>query len=519
MEKSIKSFILLLFLISIFNACKKENQTIPPSAIPPVVTNVQPKNPMPGDVVTITGTGFGATTTDVKVTIGTQVITISSVTNTEIKFTLPAGITAGDIAVAIKNIIATNTDPQKATITPIIPIPTAATIISINPTSGKAGDVVSILGTGFSTIAADNVVKFNGTASTVTGSVTSVLTVTVPAGVTTGVVTVSVKGAAVITGPTFTVNATTGGTGSTSIPYIKVTAGTATLSKIATAPSEIGAMAIDQKNNVLYYTDHAGLLYKLKLDGSAPTVLTTDTRIIGVSNIGVDAAGNVVVLAANGALDADVYKIDAANNAITKIATKVNLGGGNYPLAIDTQGGIWNGYGQKLNTTTNTFDRNSTFPYGSFTNTVYQGDIVYVDDARASSNTDVGFYKYDLVTKTGVATDFTLKTLFKQDNPALGGSTQNLDTQSRYALDNTENFYAIYPQQGDATTFYTDYYTIRKTKNGAAGVNSLIIKFYTPYNAPTYTPPRLNSGILFKADAIGNLYMKANGTDIIKIVQ
>jgi hypothetical protein len=92
----------------------------------PVVANVQSKNPLPGDVVTITGTNFCTTLTDVKVTIGTQVITITSVSATEIKFTLPSGIIAGDIAVAIKNIVIANTDPQKATNTPqqpVVPVP------------------------------------------------------------------------------------------------------------------------------------------------------------------------------------------------------------------------------------------------------------------------------------------------------------------------------------------------------------------------------------------------------------
>ncbi|MES2426385.1 MAG: IPT/TIG domain-containing protein [Bacteroidota bacterium] len=515
------SIVALIATILTLNSCKKSTTTPDPVVALPTVTNVQPKNPSPGDVVTITGTGFGATATDVKVTIGSQVITISTVTDTQIKFTLPTGITAGDIAVAIKNIIATNTDPQKATITPQpSPVP-LATITAINPTSGKVGDVVIITGTSFSATATDDVVKFNGVATTVTAATATTLTVSVPTAATTGTVTLSVKGAATITGPSFTVN-TSGATGSP-VSYIKVSGGTATFSKIATAPAEIGAMIVDKKNNILYYSDytvfataHTGTVYKLKLDGSAPIVLTTDTRINTVFNLGVDAMGNVIVFAGvdKQGVNVNVYKVDAGTGSVTGLATNVNLGGGNYPLVVDSQGAIWNGYGQKLNTTTNKFDRNTIFPYTSYTSTFYQGDDIYVDNG---SGTDVSFVKYNLLTKSGTATDFTLQTLFKQDNAAIGSNS--LDVQSRYALDNSENFYAIYPIAGDVASYYNDYYVIRKTKNGTAGANSLLLKFTTPFNVPAYIQPRSNIGLLFQADAAGNLYMKGNGTDIVKIVQ
>lgn len=515
-------FRMVLFcLLTGIVSCKKDNQTNPPSSIIPVVTNVQPKNPMPGEVVTITGTGFGVTVTNVKVTIGTQSITLTSVTDTEIKFTLPAGITAGDIAVAVKNVIANNTDPQKTMITPqAVPV---ATITAINPSSGKVGDLVTITGTNFSTTLTDDVIKFNGVVTSVTAATATTLKVSVPATATTGIVTLSVKNAATISGPSFTVN-TSGGTGSP-VNYIKVLSGPATFSTIATAPAEIGAMIVDKKNNVLYYADysvfatsHAGTVYKLKLDGSAPVILTNDTRINTVFNLGVDATGNVIVFAGvdKQGVNVNVYKVDAGTGSVSSLATNVNLGGGNYPLVVDSQGAIWNGYGQKLNTTTNTFDRNATFPYTSYTSTFYQGDDIYVDNG---SSADVSFVKYNLLTKAAKTTDFTLQTLFKQDNPAFGSGSHSLDVQSRYAIDNSENFYAIYPITGDAASYYSDYYVIRKTKNGTAGANTLLLKFTTPFNVPAYIQPRSNIGLLFQADATGNLYMKGNKTDIIKIVQ
>lgn len=516
--------VLFFTLLAIaFVACKKDNTGGSTTPAVPNITNVQPKNPMPGDVVTITGTGFGTLLTNVKVTIGSQVLTTTSVSDTEIKFTLPAGITAGDIAVAIKGIIATNTDPQKATITPQPAAVPTATITAINPTTGKPGDAVTITGTNFSTVIADDVVKFNGVLATVTAATATSLTVTVPTLATTGTVALSVKNATAVNGPSFTVSTLGGGTG-TPVNYFVVKGDNATFSKIATATAEIGAMVVDKKNNILYYADytifatsHTGTVYKLKLDGSAPVVLTTDTRINTVFNLGVDATGNVIVFTGvdKQGVNVNVWKVDAGTGTVTGVATNVNLGGGNYPLTVDSQGAIWNGYGQKLNTTTNKFDKNSPFPYTSYTTARYQADDIYVDNG---SGTDVAFLKYNLLTKTGTATDFSMQTLFKQDNASFGSSSHSLDVQSRYAVDNSENFYAIYPYAGDAASYFNDYYAIRKTKNGTAGASTLVLKFTTVFATPAYIQPRSNIGLLFQSDATGNLYLKCNGTDIVKIV-
>ncbi|MEQ8425258.1 MAG: BspA family leucine-rich repeat surface protein, partial [Cyclobacteriaceae bacterium] len=68
------------------------------------------------------------------------------------------------------------------------------TITSFTPASGPIGTTVTILGTNFSTIPADNVVQFNGTSAVVTSSSTTSIIATVPAGATTGKITVTVAG-------------------------------------------------------------------------------------------------------------------------------------------------------------------------------------------------------------------------------------------------------------------------------------------------------------------------------------
>lgn len=93
---------------------------------------------------------------------------------------------------------------------------TPGNALALSPTSGPVGTAVEITGTGFSPVAAANLVRFNGVQAVVTSVDVSVaaankLRVLVPGGATTGVVTVEVAGV-VQAGPIFTVG-TGGSTG------------------------------------------------------------------------------------------------------------------------------------------------------------------------------------------------------------------------------------------------------------------------------------------------------------------
>ena len=78
-------------------------------------------------------------------------------------------------------------------------------ITGFSPGSGPLGTAVTISGTGFSPIALNNLVKFNGTAASVDAAAVGSLAVTVPAGATTGPITVTVGGATATSGSNFTV--------------------------------------------------------------------------------------------------------------------------------------------------------------------------------------------------------------------------------------------------------------------------------------------------------------------------
>jgi YD repeat-containing protein len=67
-------------------------------------------------------------------------------------------------------------------------------IVGFSPVQGAPGQLVTVTGVGFSAVPAENVVRVNGTTATVLSSTSAQLTFTVPAGATTGLISVTVAG-------------------------------------------------------------------------------------------------------------------------------------------------------------------------------------------------------------------------------------------------------------------------------------------------------------------------------------
>lgn len=89
---------------------------------------------------------------------------------------------------------------------PLISVSPAPTLTGFSPTSGTAGINVILTGTNFSTTAAGNAVKFNGTAATVSAATATSLTVSVPEGASTGKITVQVGSQTAASTNDFTLN-------------------------------------------------------------------------------------------------------------------------------------------------------------------------------------------------------------------------------------------------------------------------------------------------------------------------
>jgi YD repeat-containing protein len=83
--------------------------------------------------------------------------------------------------------------------------PSALAILGFSPGQGSVGQTVAIQGQNFSTTPSANTVQFNGTAATVTAATANSLTVTVPTGATTGLISVTVGTATANSSSNFTV--------------------------------------------------------------------------------------------------------------------------------------------------------------------------------------------------------------------------------------------------------------------------------------------------------------------------
>jgi gliding motility-associated-like protein len=189
----------------------------------------------------------------------------------------------------------------------------APTITSFSQTSGVVGSSVTITGTNFGTLFSKTV-EFNGTSATITGSTASTLTVTVPAGATTGPVKVKI-GCNTITGSNFTVGSPATITITTQpSDFIACVGQTATFTTAASGTTNIIYQWQFSPDGIVPYTDIAnaggysnattatlsvntsanfGLgRYRCRINGDfAPEVITNDQ---GLSFNAISAAPTVV---------------------------------------------------------------------------------------------------------------------------------------------------------------------------------------------------------------------------------
>ena len=138
-----------------------------------------------GTTVTIYGTGYSTTPSQNTVTFNGVAATVTSASATKIVTSVPAGATTGTIAVTSPTGSATSTD--------IFSISSQApTIIGFTPNVGDVGTPVTISGTNFQTTPSSNTVTFfNNRRSAATSATPTSLSTTVPAGTSTGRISVT----------------------------------------------------------------------------------------------------------------------------------------------------------------------------------------------------------------------------------------------------------------------------------------------------------------------------------------
>jgi len=107
---------------------------------------------------------------------------------------------------------------------------TDLSIISFSPTHGAVGSVVTISGTGFSAVPSQNSVSFNGVAATVSSATQNQIVTSIPAGATTGPISVTSPLGSVTSAGIFQIDATAGApTISSFTPSVSNAGGTVTI--------------------------------------------------------------------------------------------------------------------------------------------------------------------------------------------------------------------------------------------------------------------------------------------------
>jgi len=169
------------------------------TSLPPTITSFTPTSGPVGTTVTINGTNFSATPANNIVRFNGTTAVITASTATSVTTTVPTGATTGTITVTVAGNTATSSTNFTVTAAP------SPTITSFDPTSGPIGAIVTITGTNFSATPANNTVVFNETTAVVTASTATSITTTVPAGATTGKISVTVGGKTATSAADFTV--------------------------------------------------------------------------------------------------------------------------------------------------------------------------------------------------------------------------------------------------------------------------------------------------------------------------
>jgi VCBS repeat-containing protein len=157
----------------------------------PTITGFNPTSGGIGTSVVITGTNFSGATA-VKINQTAASFTVNSAT--QITATVPTGATTGPIAVTTSGGTATSSNSFT-----VLPGPT---ISSFTPTSGSVGKTVKINGTNFTGATS---VRFNGVSASFTVKSSILINAIVPAGATTGKISVAAPSGVATSARDFTV--------------------------------------------------------------------------------------------------------------------------------------------------------------------------------------------------------------------------------------------------------------------------------------------------------------------------
>ncbi|MFN8011519.1 MAG: immunoglobulin domain-containing protein [Holophagaceae bacterium] len=164
-----------------------------PSGLAPVISGFSPPSGNAGTTVTVNGSSFYALSS---VAFNGQAASFTVLSATQLTAVVPGGATSGPISAT--NAAGSGTSAGSFTVS--FPVPT---LTGVNPGAGPVGTPVTLTGTNLLSATA---VKFNGTSAAFTADSDTQISTTVPAGATTGTITVQTPGGTATSPSPFTVN-------------------------------------------------------------------------------------------------------------------------------------------------------------------------------------------------------------------------------------------------------------------------------------------------------------------------
>jgi YD repeat-containing protein len=166
---------------------------------PITIAGFAPSSGPTGTVVTITGTGFGATPTTNAVTFNGVAGTVVTAAVTALTVAVPAGAATGRIAVTVAGNTATSAQDF------VVAAPGVPTIAGFTPAAGPPGTAVSVVGTNFNATPGATTVKLNQNAATASSVTTTQLAFAVPAATGSGRIRIATTAGSVVSAADFVV--------------------------------------------------------------------------------------------------------------------------------------------------------------------------------------------------------------------------------------------------------------------------------------------------------------------------
>jgi len=139
-----------------------------------------------GTAVTLSGTGFSSTASANTVKFNGSVAPVVTASQTQLVVSVPSAATTGPISVQVGSAIVTSSTSFTVTAQADGPV-----ITGLFPPLGTAGQIVTVVGSGFESVAVEDRVRFNTTSAPVTSSTTTNMSTNVPAGAGSGKVVVT----------------------------------------------------------------------------------------------------------------------------------------------------------------------------------------------------------------------------------------------------------------------------------------------------------------------------------------